>query len=126
MTYTGDLDCLVPNGQDGQKILLNKNTPPCEACAIGAGFLAMIRLEDQWKGGDVRDVHERMRKYFTYGQVDVLENLFENFGGEDNQLMGIPARERLEFLYSFVVKRRGRFTQSSIRRAAAAYAMSYK
>lgn len=119
MTYTGNMMAEAraagfQRGDSLQKYLLRKQRKPCTVCAIGAGIVAQVRLENKVEVGAWLDPHDTLSKYFTHNQVNALENVFENcvsrFGINLEQ---VNPETRLRFLWSYVARHPG-FTAAQL------------
>lgn len=92
-----------PYGVDAQPILLNPQRKKCTVCALGAGVIAQIRLEDNYNIGDAMTTHQRLGRYFNGRQLIEIEALFEVWDTE--KILGRLSKEkRLLFLWSYVSK----------------------
>lgn len=103
-------------GVDAQPLLLQPNRRPCTVCAIGAGFVALVRLENNYITGDRVSYHERLWKYFTGEQINVIEQLFEAWYSGDGLEPCTPVT-RLRWIWSYVA-RHPKFTSEEIKVAA--------
>lgn len=99
-----------------QPYLLKKRRKPCTVCALGAGLVAMVRLENKLALHEYFDIHERLNAYFSLTQINTIENLFEGFGDRP-ELLHLDPEARLRWLWSYVAKHPG-FTAKQMLAAA--------
>lgn len=98
---------------DLQNILKTKH-PTCRACGIGAAFLALVGLRNQFDlygaetGLDRYEVSERLEEAFTLEEINDIENAFE--GGLEDQLnRKISAKKCLTLIMQDIIKNKGQF-----------------
>lgn len=105
-TYTGGMlsdarDAGVRDRESLQPYLLRQIRKPCEVCALGAGVISLVRLNNEVLMGDGLDVYENLIPFFTEGQLNMLEDLFETFDGRV-ELVWMDPEARLRWLWNYV------------------------
>jgi hypothetical protein len=80
----------VLNGAENDKYQVQQhfNKVKCECCALGSLFLSEVKFNNSCTFEDLRDDYfdeapiERLKQYFSLGQLVLIEYAFEDFGEE--------------------------------------------
>lgn len=124
-----------------QEALLRESAPVCAVCMLGATFLSVVRLANEYEGSfraiDSHVMHMWLRDYFTTRQRNTIEVLFEGFydpGVRASKLSWfymLDDETRVRFIAGYIIRHKGRFNgalsevenqgTTAIEKAAAAF-----